>query len=71
MTLSIEEIEKYKDDGVLAGHCICTPPLGLIIQGVTFYYSEWERGLDRPVTDAMATAWLAGVSSFLGGIYLE
>jgi len=71
MTLSIHEIAKYKNDGVVAGHCICTPPLGLIVQGVTFYYSEWERSLDHPVTDAMASAWLSGGSSFLSGIYLE
>jgi hypothetical protein len=71
MTLSIEEIEKYRDDGVLAGHCICTPPLGLIIQGVTLYYSEWERSLDRPVTDAMAAVWLAGLGSFLSRVHLE
>jgi hypothetical protein len=69
MTLSVEEVEKYHYDGVLAGHSICTPPLSLIIQGLTFYYSLWEEGLGHPATDAMVAVWLAGVSSFLVSVY--
>lgn len=69
MSLSAEEIEKYHYDGVLAGHCICTPPLGTIIQELTFNYSLWIGGLDRPATDAMVAVWLHGVSHFLVGAY--
>jgi hypothetical protein len=71
MSLSAEEFKKIHYEGVLAGHCICTPPHGLLIQELTFYYSIWEDGLGREVTDAMFVAWLSGATSFLSTVHLN